>query len=192
MNNQLHNQNKPFAGATLRKESVDKPLVNGSFIMKKILAKQNHFILVDEEDYELLKSFKWRILKGNTTFYAQTDIRLNGYTKTVYMHRIITGDISGFDVDHIDGNGLNNQKNNLRVCTRQQNQMNRKKSTGKTSKYKGVYMKKRDGFFYATIKINKKPIWIGSYKTEQEAALAYDIKAKELFGDYAKLNMPIF
>ena len=101
-------------------------------------------------------------------------------------------------VDHINGNTLDNRKENLRLCTNQQNAMHRGKTKNNKSGYKGVrYMKKKKGMinehskpWQAQIYLNQKQIYLGCYKTPEEAARAYDKKAIELFGEYATLIFP--
>ena len=100
------------------------------------------------------------------------------------MHKLITG---YKETDHIDGNGLNNQRGNLRSVTDSQNQMNRKNIRG-TSKYKGVYWNKANKKWLARITINQKNIYIGYFLYEHNAAHAYNFKATELYGEYASLN----
>ena len=93
-------------------------------------------------------------------------------------------------VDHIDGNGLNNQRNNLRIVTNQQNGMNQKKQRrSTTSRYKGVCWHNKNKGWMAGIKHNRKTIYLGCYETEEEAALAYNTEATRIFGEYAKLNV---
>ena len=153
--------------------------------MKEINLTQGQVALVDDEDFEYLNQFKWCVTKSKNlrTFYAQREYHSN----TIIMHRVIMGTPKGTFVDHIDHNGLNNQKSNLRNITPHQSAFNRQKpNINTTSKYKGVCYDK--GHFKATIKKDGKSRHIGSFKTEFEAALAYDIMAKELFGEFACLN----
>ena len=104
------------------------------------------------------------------------------------MHRLLMNEPAGFDIDHIDHNKLNNQKNNLRIVTRSQNMMNRLKGKNCSSIYKGVCWKGEINKWSVQIMIDNKYIHIGVFKIEEEAALAYNKKAKELFGEYAYLN----
>jgi len=105
------------------------------------------------------------------------------------MHREIMDAPAGMEVDHINGNGLDNRKCNLRLATSSQNKRNQRKQRRKTSsKYKGVYWHKRDKVWVVRIQAEGKEKYIGSYKTEQEAALAYNEAALKYHGEYAKLN----
>ena len=153
--------------------------------MKEIKLSNNRGItLVDDEDYENLLKYKWRINKG----YARTSIKIYGKWKSKTMHRIIMDVSNKFQVDHIDNNRLNNQKNNLRIVTQQQNNMNRIKGKNCSSKYKGVSKAKDRNTWRAAIRFNKKYIHIGCFLNEKDAAGAYNDKARELFGKYANLN----
>ncbi len=93
-------------------------------------------------------------------------------------------------VDHIDGNKANNCRFNLRNCTRQENQRNRGKATGASSRFKGVYFDKKVRKWCAAITLGRRNVWLGYYTDEMEAARAYDRKAVELFGEFARLNFP--
>lgn len=91
--------------------------------------------------------------------------------------------------DHIDGDGLNNQRLNLRQSTKSQNNMNTNKGQGYSSKYKGVTWDKARKKWKCGIKINGKQIFIGRFIEEDDAALAYNQKASELFGEFSRLNV---
>ncbi len=145
------------------------------------------FAIVDAEDYEWLNRYKWHAVQEGRGWYAKT-LRRDGMP--LAMHRLIAGAPKGLFVDHIDHNGLNNQKTNLRLCTNQQNQQNRKPNRGGTSKYKGVYWHKQHKKYRASICHNKKRLHLGYFKDEIDAAKAYDKKARELFGEFAYLNFP--
>jgi hypothetical protein len=164
--------------------------------MKKIKLTQDKWALVDDEDYDRLNEHKWYADKdGNDKFYVK---RNGNKQKKIRMHREITNAPKGKVVDHINGNPLDNRKENLRVCSQQENCMNRRHRTDNKSGYKGVrYMKKTKGMinelskpWMAQIKFNQKVIYLGMYKTKEEAARAYDQKAVELFGEFAQLNFP--
>jgi len=107
------------------------------------------------------------------------------------MHRVIANAPSGTLIDHRDGNGLNNQDNNIRFCSNGQNQANKGKRTDSTHKYKGIIGNKDGTKWIAKITVSGMPITIGDYPIPEEAARAYDRAALEYFGEFAYLNFPI-
>ncbi len=149
----------------------------------------NTFSMVDDEDFELLSQWKWYALGSRHSVYAARMIRKDcgGWGK-VHLHRFIMGTPRGLYTDHRDHNGLNNQRSNLRNCTASQNQMNQKCMKGKTSRFKGVSFSKREGKYTSYIKIDGKQISLGDYVVEIDAAIAYNVAAKEAFGEFAYLN----
>jgi len=159
--------------------------------MKKIKLAKNKYALVDDEDFEIVNKYKWQ---DNGYGYARRTIRTNNKYKTLYMHRFILGIYdTKIQVDHIDRNKLNNQKHNLRLATRNQNMRNTEKhkiinGNNTSSKYKGVHWSKKSKKWCAQIKVNGKFIYLGLYKNEKSAALAYNKAAKKHFGEYALLN----
>lgn len=149
--------------------------------MKEIFLTKGHVALVDDNYYEWLNQYKW-CAKETKTDKIYAIAKINGEMK--YMHRIIMGSPAGKDVDHKNNNGIDNQRENLRVCTRSQNQHNRMPN-GKTSKHKGVSWDKTAGKYRVSISNNKKSRYLGLFKDEIEAATAYKNAAKELHGEYA-------
>ena len=107
------------------------------------------------------------------------------------MHGFILNKEDSSQIDHWDRNGLNNQKVNLRPCTGQQNSFNRGKRTGCTSKFKGVHFNKERKKYMLQISVNRRQTYLGLFNSEIEAAKAYDVKALELFGEFAYLNFPL-
>jgi hypothetical protein len=156
--------------------------------VRKIKLTQGKETLVDDDLYEELNKFKWHYALG----YARRNIRTNdGKRKIVFMHREIMNTPDGFETDHINGNTLENRKENLRIVTREMNQHNSKAREGK-SKYKGVtwYITPRHktGRWLARIQVNKKRVVIGYYKNEEEAAIAYNEAALKYYGEIVRLN----
>lgn len=143
--------------------------------------------LVDEDDYHILILRKWFSTRVERP-YAGTH-RLGTRSGIDLMHRILTGAQPGQYVDHINGNTLDNRMSNLRVCTNAENIRNMRVRPG-SSRFKGVYLTNQRLPWRAQIEANYKKHNLGNYLTEEEAARAYDLKAAELFGEFARLNFP--
>lgn len=158
--------------------------------MKEIQLTQNKVVLVDDEDFAYLNQYKWRVLKGRNTFYAMRHKFINGKDTNVYMHREIMGlnKYNNLQIDHRDHNGLNNQKYNLRKCNNIQNGGNQNKQYNNTSGYKEVFWHKHSKKWRVQIMNGNKIYYGGYFKDVIEAAKAYDKKARELFGEFAKTN----
>ena len=157
----------------------------------KITLTQSYEMEIDNEDYDKIKDYKWHTRKCKNTCYAITHIYKSNKRTTIAVHRLLINVPENMFVDHKDGNGLNNKKENLRICTNAQNQMNRNKPINNVSGFKGVYYineKNRKRKYRAFICKNNKTINLGDYFTPEEAAITYDKKAKELFGEFALLN----
>jgi len=156
--------------------------------MKEIQLTQGKVAFVDD-DYESLSKHKWCADKGSYAFYAVRNCRctLGGKRHSVRMHRQLMGTPLGMETDHQDGNGLNNQRYNLRVCTKAENQYNQRCRTG-SNKFKGVSWYKQTNKWQAQIMIEGKNVSLGYFDSEIEAAKKYDEAALRLFGEFAFLN----
>jgi len=144
--------------------------------------------LVDDEDYERLSAYAWRAHTSDGISDCAV-ITGQGAGKIIRMHRMIMDPVPSQEVDHIDGCYFNNQKTNLRLCTRAQNARNNHGRWGRSA-YIGVSLDHRRNKWYAYINVNRKRIWIGYFDSEELAAKARDSKATELFGEFANLNFP--
>jgi hypothetical protein len=160
---------------------------------RRIELSRGKFAIVDPDDFYWLSRHKWSASGIGHKFYAVRTTRgpHGRKSKTHSMHREIARTPKGLECDHINGDGLDNRKANLRSATRQQNIWNSsKRRTARFSKYKGVSRSSSGRLWRATIIANGKWTHLGSYKDEKEAAKAYDRAAREKFGQYAKLNFP--
>jgi len=174
------------SGASLNCIAAPAGFFVGDLAMKRIPLTKGKFALVDDDDFERLNRHKWYASCPKWTSYAA---RRDSNRKVVRMHRIIMNTPPGLFTDHINGNGLDNRKCNLRVCTLSQNNRHRRKGAGPTSsRFKGVSIRRPTNNWQAAICFNSKDINLGYFEDEIEAAKAYDAKARELFGEYALTN----
>jgi hypothetical protein len=150
------------------------------------LTIDEHKVIIDDEDYEKISKFKWYILitvDGNkyVSKTAKSDIK--------FIHHLVFGKPeNGKCIDHINGNGLDNRKSNLRICTNQMNQGNQKIKKSNTSGYKGVGWVKDRKKWRAYICFGRKYKHLGSFESKEEAARKYDEYAKLVFGEFARTN----
>lgn len=156
--------------------------------MKTIALTQGQVAIIDAEDYEAISRFKWQAFWNGYTFYAVRNVWVGRKRTTMYMHRFLLNPPLGFEVDHRDGDGLNNTRANIRLCTKAENQHNKQPQSG-SSNYKGVCWCTRDRIWMAHIKVNRRLLNLGYYHNEEEAALAYNWAATKHFGEFARLNV---
>lgn len=156
----------------------------------KLTGKLGGFALVDNRDYPALNQHKWY---QNYQGYAVRGFYKNGKRQSIIrMHRVIMDTPTGFVTDHINHDTLDNRRSNLRICTHAENIANsRPRKTPKSSLFKGVYIDKRRNTWNVELKFNNKRHRFSGFASEKEAALFYNIKAKEIFGKYAALNVII-
>jgi hypothetical protein len=163
--------------------------------MKTIPLTRGKVALVDDRDFARVSKLKWYAKPSRQTWYAVRNVRVNGKRMTVGMHRfILESRLAASKMpDHRDGNGLNNQRYNLRIVTRRRNARNQRKQTGRatSSKYKGVHWHRASGAWTASICVQGNSIHLGTFhgaNGEQAAALAYNDAAAYHFGKHACLN----
>lgn len=151
-------------------------------MVKEIQLTQGKVALVDDEDYDLVSSYKWHAGKNRSgIWYAYTCM---GNRQTA-MHQLLTAFVQ---TDHVDRDGLNNQRRNLRLCTTSQNGANRGKQKNNRSGFKGVCWNRTDHKWIAYIQCQRKWKYLGSYDVPLHAAQVYNIAALALFGEFANLN----
>lgn len=159
---------------------------------KEIKLTQGRVALVDDDDYEYLSQWKWFLSSSNSRAYAVRKSRIQEVElephSHVFMHKILLKCPNNAVVDHKDGNKLNNQKHNLRICTHKQNARNSTKPISNKSGYKGVFYYESRNKYHSRIKVNGRSIHLGYFTDATLAARAYDNAAKKYFGDFARLN----
>jgi hypothetical protein len=141
----------------------------------------------DDADDVRVAAYTWYAKKYRHTFYAEST-RLD--RRRIYMHRLIVG-LDGPDVDHRNGNGLDNRRQNLRLATRQHNAFHmRPRAQNVTSLYRGVYWSSTRQRWIAQIRVNYRAKNLGAFERKEDAALVYDDAARERFGEFVALNFP--
>jgi len=159
-------------------------------MVKEIELSQGMVALVNDADYAELAQHRWCANRIGGNFYAvRNGPRTDGHRARIYLHRIILGAPPDMGVDHINGDGLDNRRNNLRLATKSQNGANRThKQRGTTSRFLGVRWHKRSGKWHAEIQVNGKQKTLACFDSEIDAALAYNEAALELHGEFASIN----
>ena len=152
---------------------------------KEIQLTQGKVAIVDDEDYDYLNQWKWHAHKSRNNFYAE---RSNSKQSHIKMHRLIAKPTKGMVVDHIDGNALNNQKINLRICTSMQNSINRKLNVNNKTGYKGVNYIQTLNKYRAYINTNRIRKHLGCFINPKDAARAYNAAALKYHGEFAHIN----
>jgi hypothetical protein len=182
-------------------------LLRYGYTFRRIPLTRGMYAIVDIKDYEFLRKLNWQVQSGNNTYYATSTIFIKGKPKRIFMHRYLMlpkidmqfgprcskpgNPFKGIVIDHINGNGLDNRRANLRICTYSQNICNTRMTIKGASQYRGVSKsRKPDKPWQAKIYVRRKPILIGFYKTQIQAALAYDSAARKHHGPFATLNFP--
>lgn len=148
----------------------------------QIALRGGGYTLIDKKDEELVRGLRWYACRCRDRIYARAT------TNRLFMHRLIAGAETGQEVDHINGDSLDNRASNLRVCTRSQNHHNSKGYRRGKSRFKGVQWWQFGRCWRVQICVNGKQKHIGTFKSEIDAARAYNVAAIEHFGEFARLN----
>jgi HNH endonuclease len=161
--------------------------------MKRLELSKGYFAKVDDQDYDRLVKYRWHVKNGRGFLYALRSVSVQGWCKTIPLHYEVLGlcfPLLGFTVDHRNGDGLDNQRGNLRLCTPSQNHYNRLPRKGARSKYKGVTLVRRKGGYRYQVYIikDKKRNYLGTFDDEFTAMKVYNSWAIRLHGEFAYLN----
>jgi hypothetical protein len=141
--------------------------------------------IIDAADVPLVEGFNWCSRADGLTFYAARTDYSSG-KKTVRMHRVIMNCSKGFEIDHIDGDGLNNRRSNMRLSTHAENMRNRRIAKNNTSGFKGVAWDKNGAKWRAKIKVDGEQIHLGQFDTPEAAHAAYVAASEKLHGEFAR------
>ena len=163
--------------------------------MKEIPLSKGFVAIVDDEDFEELSRYKWHVLlcrKSNSAYANRSEQVAQKKWRKVQMHRQILNAEKGVQVDHINGDGLDNRRSNLRLCTQEQNLANRRPMKGGSSKYKGVCWVTRLGKWVAQCTWDNKVHYLGAFDEEKEVAEAYDEALKQHRGKFALTNEDVY
>jgi hypothetical protein len=156
----------------------------------KIALTQGKYAKVDPKDFIRLSQFRWYCNNRRHTSYAIRNRWEGKKRKKITMHREVMNTPEELVCDHINRNGLDNRKGNLRNCTQRENSLNNGAYSGSTSRYKGVYRNKGADKWATCIKGDGRKIHLGYFESEEDAGKAYDKAAKKYFGEFACLNFP--
>jgi len=166
-------------------------LLRFGYTFRRIYLGDGESVILDLQDYYRLRGFKWFLSGNKTNLYASRTYKIGSKKVTIKsMHRDITNAPKGLIVDHINGNGLDNRRINLRLATHQQNKCNSRKKAGCSSKYRGISWSKRSNLWRAKLQYKGKCVLLKLFNSEIEAAKAYDEAAKKYHGIFSRLNFP--
>lgn len=158
----------------------------------KIRIGKDRFALVDQADYDFIKDYLWYCSANKWGAYVQgfPKGQAGNNRKRVSMHRVILNAPKGMCVDHINGNGLDNRRGNIRLCTPAENSYNRKLQHNSTSGHRGVYWHKASRRWRARISYARENISLGYYNNLEDAAKAYKEAAKKYYGEFCPIEKP--
>lgn len=157
--------------------------------MKEIKLTHGKVAIIDDDDFEMVSGHRWHVsFKDNNAFYAATNVYPTSGHTIIQMHILIIGKKPGFEIDHINHNGLDNRRVNLRHVTSQQNNFNRAKRKNCSSAFKGVHWNKCFKKWQASIVLGGSKNYLGGFLNEVDAAKAYNSAAIKNYGEFACLN----
>lgn len=157
-------------------------------IKTELQLSQGKSCWVDSADYALIQDYRWRTLSTKGKFYViGRKIGSHWRSPNTLLHRFLTGATGAVDVDHIDGNGLNNSRVNMRICSRSLNMCNRTFQLNSKSKIKGVSWSTRNKGWQAHICLYGKREYLGTYKDKRQAQECYNKRAAILHGEFSKV-----
>ena len=160
--------------------------------MKEIELSRGYKAIVDDEDYERLSQWAWKISTCNSGVYATRWVPESDSNRRqlVRMHVDIMNPPTGMLVDHVNGDTLDNRRCNLRVCTKGQNQMNMRRNSRNTSGYRGVHWHAKCGKWVAMIKVNGERHYLGLFESVEAAAVAYAEASRKYHGEFGRPDLP--
>jgi hypothetical protein len=168
------------------KIEIRKPIVNGLFAL--IPLTRGYQAIIDVESLELVSAYNWYAVRNKAIIYAARTTIIGGKKKTIFMHREVISTPKDMHTDHIDGNGLNNTRANLRHVTHNENMQNRSNLSSNTSGIKGVHFDKKANRWIAQIRVNKKRIYLGCFVSAADAKTAYASASKKYHGKFGRLE----
>lgn len=178
--------------ATMVSQCYDSSMLPDKGVrVKEVPLTQGKVALIDDEDYETVIARRCYARKQRNVWYAETTIWSDsrGRYVTVKLHTLLMGPPEdGKSVDHVDGDGLNNQRRNLRWATRSEQRANSATCRTSRSGFKGVYWEHRRQHWCSRLTVNNVVHYLGSYANVEDAARAYDTRAREIFGEFARPN----
>ncbi len=148
----------------------------------KLTGKSGKYFLIDVEDWDKISMYKWTYIPDSPSGHVYTKFG----KQTIYLHRFLLNPSLGVEVDHLNGDGLDNRRSNLRLCTRRQNSFNKSKLSTNTSGYTGIGWSKHAEKWRAEIQVDKKNIYLGYYKNIQGAWLARRFAERLYFKEFAR------
>lgn len=144
--------------------------------------------IIDDDDYGMVRMYKWQCRQSKGLKYVGRGQYIDGKVRQFSLHRQITECPKGMVVDHVNGDGLDNRRENLRICTQLGNNGNQRLKSNNSTGYKGVSLHKMTGRFQASITKDGKATYLGLFDSVIDAAMAYDAAANEYFKDYRRTN----